>query len=93
VLDLPYSFAFYTSVFPNSKIVNVAYYGEGAPRPKGTVLTVTFEIDGQTFTALNGGPQYTFTPAISFFVSCETQAEVDALWDKLVAGGKPIQCG
>lgn len=85
---------FYTSIFPNSKIVNVAYYGEGAPRPKGTVLTVTFELEGQTFIALNGGPEHAgFTPAISLFVSCATQAEVDALWDKLLAGGKPVACG
>lgn len=85
---------FYTSIFPNSKIVNVAYYGDAGPRPKGTVLTVTFELDGQTFTALNGGPQFPFTPAISFFVSCATQAEVDGLWDQLLGGGgKPMQCG
>lgn len=86
--------AFYTSIFANSRILNAARYGEGAPRPKGSVMSVTFELEGQTFTALNGGPAHAgFTPAISFFVSCATQAEVDALWDKLVAGGAPMQCG
>jgi len=84
---------FYTSVFKNSKILNIARYGEAGPGPKGTVMMTTFQIEGQDFMALNGGPQYTFSPAISFFVNCETQAEVDELWDKLSAGGREVQCG
>ncbi|MGH8540309.1 MAG: VOC family protein [Stenotrophobium sp.] len=85
---------FYTSVFKNSKIVSVSHYGDGMPMPKGTVLTVAFEIEGQKFTALNAGPQFKFTEAVSFVVDCETQAEVDYYWDKLTAdGGKPWQCG
>ena len=84
---------FYTSIFKNSKIGEVRRYGDAGPRPKGTVLTVTFEIEGQEFVALNGGPHYQFTPAISLFVDCEDQREVDELWDKLVEGGKPVQCG
>lgn len=83
----------YVSLFKNSKIENISYYGEGAPRPKGTVLTVVFQLDGQQFMALNGGPHYTFTPAISLLVNCETQEEVDRLWDKLLEGGKPSHCG
>src|SRR6202023_1931954 len=84
---------FYTSIFKNSKILNVARYGDAGPGPKGSAMTVTFELEGQRFIALNGGPQYTFSPAISFFVNCETQAEVDELWNKLSAGGKEVQCG
>ncbi len=84
---------FYTSIFANSKVTKVSRYGAGAPKPEGSVMTVSFEIEGQEFIALNGGPHYRFTPAISLFVRCETQAEVDAYWEKLVAGGKPIQCG
>ncbi|HUJ98644.1 MAG TPA: VOC family protein [Stellaceae bacterium] len=84
---------FYTSIFARSRITNVARYGAGAPRPEGSVMTVSFELEGQEFIALNGGPHYHFTPAISLFVNCETQAEVDAYWEKLGAGGKPIQCG
>ena len=84
---------FYTSVFKNSKILNITRYGEAGPGPKGTVMMTTFQIEGQDFMALNGGPQYTFSPAISFFVNCETQAEVDELWDKLSAGGREVQCG
>lgn len=85
---------FYISVFKNSRILSTAYYGEGLPLPAGTVLTVDFELDGQEFTALNGGPEYQFTPAISLYVHCETQAEVDALWNKLTAdGGQEGQCG
>jgi predicted 3-demethylubiquinone-9 3-methyltransferase (glyoxalase superfamily) len=83
---------FYTSIFKNSKILNIARYGEAGPGPKGTVMTATFELEGQSFMALNGGPHYAFTPAISFFVSCETQAEVDHLWEKLSAGGAEMQC-
>jgi predicted 3-demethylubiquinone-9 3-methyltransferase (glyoxalase superfamily) len=84
---------FYVSVFNNSKVVRVTRYREGAPGPKGTVMSATFELDGQQFYALNGGPQFTFTPAISLFVNCETQQEVDELWDKLSEGGKKERCG
>jgi predicted 3-demethylubiquinone-9 3-methyltransferase (glyoxalase superfamily) len=84
---------FYTSVFKNSKMLNIARYGDAGPGPKGTVMMATFQIEGQEFMALNGGPQYTFSPAISFYVNCETQAEVDGLWDKLSAGGREVQCG
>jgi predicted 3-demethylubiquinone-9 3-methyltransferase (glyoxalase superfamily) len=78
---------FYTSIFPNSKIVDTTYYGEAGPRPAGTVLTVEFELDGRSFTALNGGPQFKFSEAISFQISCENQDEVDAYWSKLTEGG------
>jgi predicted 3-demethylubiquinone-9 3-methyltransferase (glyoxalase superfamily) len=85
---------FYVSVFKNSKLGKVSYYGDGTPLPKGTVLTVTFELDGQPFLALNGGPIYQFTEAVSFMVDCETQAEIDDYWAKLTAdGGKEVQCG
>jgi predicted 3-demethylubiquinone-9 3-methyltransferase (glyoxalase superfamily) len=84
---------FYTSIFKNSKILNLARYGEAGPGPRGSVMLVTFQIEGQQFMALNGGPQYTVSPAISFFVDCETQAEVDGLWEKLTAGGGEVQCG
>ena len=84
---------FYVSIFKNSKILGVSHYGEAGPGPAGTVLTVTFELDGQEFTALNGGPYFTFTEAISLFVNCETQQEVDELWAKLTAGGEESMCG
>lgn len=84
---------FYTSVFPGGKILDVMRYGDAGPRPKGEVLTVSFELFGQVFVALNGGPHYSFTPAVSFMVECATQEELDAYWDKLADGGKPIQCG
>jgi len=84
---------FYTSIFKHSKILNVARYGDAGPGPKGSAMTVTFELEGQQFIALNGGPHYTFSPAISLFVNCETQAEVDELWNQLTAGGKDVQCG
>jgi len=84
---------FYVSVFKNSKIVSVTRYGEGGPGPKGTVMTGTFELDGQKFMALNGGPHFKFTEAISLFVNCETQLEVDELWEKLSEGGAKSQCG
>ncbi len=85
---------FYVSLFKNSKILNVARYGEGAPLPKGTVMTVDFVLEGERFTALNGGPMFKFTEAISFLVNCETQAEVDRLWKKLTRdGGQEGQCG
>ena len=84
---------FYTSIFKNSKIGQVRRCGEGGPGPKGSVMTATFQIEGQEFMALNGGPTFQFTPAISFFVNCETQKEVDELWEKLSAGGETMQCG
>ena len=84
---------FYVSIFKNSKIMNIARYGEAGPGPKGTVMIVTFELEGQRFTALNGGPQFKFTPAISFFVNCETQQEVDKFWEKLSEGGRKDRCG
>lgn len=84
---------FYVSVFPRSRITQTTRYGEEGPGPKGTVMTVAFELDGQEFVALNGGPQFSFTQAISFVVNCETQAEVDAFWEKLSEGGEKIQCG
>ncbi len=85
---------FYVSLFDNSKIVNVSRYGEGAPVPAGTVMSATFELDGQTVQALNGGPQFKFNEAISFFVSCENQAEVDKYWNALTAnGGEEGPCG
>lgn len=83
---------FYVSIFKNSKILEIVRYGEVGPGPKGTVMTVSFELEGQRFVALNGGPQFTFSPAISFVVDCETQAEVDELWEKLSAGGREMQC-
>ncbi len=84
---------FYVSVFKNSKVVRVSRYGAAGPGPKGTVMSATFQLDGQDFFALNGGPQFTFSPAISFFVNCETQQEVDELWEKLSAGGEKNKCG
>ncbi len=84
---------FYTSIFRNSKVRDVMRYGDAGPGPKGSVMSATFEIEGQEFIALNGGPAYSFTPAISFFVKCETQEEVDGLWAKLSASGKTQQCG
>ena len=84
---------FYVSIFRNSKILSVSRYGDGGPGPKGAVMTAAFELDGQKFVALNGGPQFAFSPAISFMVNCETQQEVDDLWEKLSAGGKEVQCG
>jgi predicted 3-demethylubiquinone-9 3-methyltransferase (glyoxalase superfamily) len=80
---------FYTSIFKNSKIVSLTRYGEAGPGPKERVMSATFELDGQEFIALNGGPHFTFSPAISFFVRCQTQEEVDELWGKLSAGGEP----
>ena len=84
---------FYTSIFKNSKIGSISRYGEGGPGPKGTVMSATFQLDGQEFMALNGGPVFTFSPAISFFVNCETQEEVDVLWEKLSEGGEKQRCG
>ena len=85
---------FYVGIFPNSRIVNKSYYGEGASFPKGTVLEVTFELQGQQYLGLNGGPEFKFTEAISLQVDCDTQEELDQYWEKLSAdGGKPSQCG
>ncbi len=83
----------YTSVFPNSRIVDVARYGEAGPRPAGTAMTVTFELDGQRFVALNGGPEFAFSEAVSFQVDCKTQDEVDAYWSALSDGGEEGPCG
>jgi len=84
---------FYVSVFKKSKVVSVRRYGKAGPGKEGSVMTGTFQIEGQEFFVLNGGPQYKFTPAISLFVNCETQQEVDELWDKLSAGGRKDRCG
>lgn len=84
---------FYTSIFKNSKVLSVARYGPEGPGPAGAVMTANFQPDGLEFIALNGGPQFTFTEAISFVVSCETQDEIDHFWDKLSAGGEESQCG
>ena len=84
---------FYCSVFPNSRILNVTHYGPDTPRPEGTVMTVDFELGGQKFLALNGGPEFKFSEAISFQVSCETQDEVDMFWSKLSEGGEEGPCG
>ena len=84
---------FYASVFRNSKVKAVTRYSDAGPGPKGSVMTVNFELDGQEFTALNGGPQYTFTEALSFVVHCDTQQDVDYYWDMLTAGGQESQCG
>jgi len=83
----------YTSIFKNSKILGTTRYGNAGPGPKGSVMTVTFQIEGQEFTALNGGPQFRFTEAISLLVNCDTQKEVDELWSRLTAGGEEGPCG
>jgi len=84
---------FYTSIFKTSKIGRITRYGDAGPGPKGAVMSATFQLDGQEFMALNGGPQFKFTEAISFFVNCETQEEVDELWEKLSDGGQKSRCG
>src|SRR5262245_42711437 len=84
---------FYVSIFKNSKIGTIARYGDTGPGPKGSVMTVTFQLDGQEFMALNGGPVFKFTEAISFMVHCETQEELDTMWAKLTEGGKEVECG
>jgi predicted 3-demethylubiquinone-9 3-methyltransferase (glyoxalase superfamily) len=84
---------FYISIFKNSKMGKISRYGDAGPGPKGSVMSVTFQIEGQEFFALNGGPHFKFTPAISFFVNCETQQEVDDLWEKLSTGGRTDRCG
>ncbi len=84
---------FYVSIFKNSKVVKVYRYGAGGPGPKESVMSATFELEGQIFHAFNGGPHFQFSPAISLFVSCKTQEEVDELWEKLSAGGEKSRCG
>lgn len=84
---------FYTSLFRNSKAGRITRYGDTGPGPKGSVMSTEFVLDGQEFFAFNGGPHFTFSPAISFFVNCETQVEVDELWEKLSAGGEKQRCG
>jgi predicted 3-demethylubiquinone-9 3-methyltransferase (glyoxalase superfamily) len=84
---------FYTSVFKNARVGKVSRYGDAGPGPRGTVMTASFNLDGQEFIALNGGPQFKFSPAISFVVNCETQQEIDHYWSKLSAGGRTDQCG
>ncbi|MFB5661177.1 VOC family protein [Alteribacillus sp. HJP-4] len=85
--------AFYISIFSNSMVVDISRYSEAGPGKKGSVMTVTFELEGQSFVAINGGPHFSFTPAISFLVDCESQEEVDELWEKLSDGGEIEQCG
>lgn len=85
---------FYTAIFKNSKVGNISRYGDGAPLPAGTIMSAMFTLENQEFFLLNGGPQFTFTPAISFFINCKDQVEVDYYWEKLTAdGGQPGQCG
>ena len=84
---------FYASVFKDAKILETSRYGEAGPGPKGSVMTMKFQLNGLEFVALNGGPHYTFTHAVSFVINCKDQAEVDHYWDKLIEGGKPSQCG
>ena len=84
---------FYVSIFKNSTVGRVTRYGDAGPGPKGQVMSATFQLEGQEFMALNGGPHFSFTPAISLYVNCETQAEVDELWEKLSAGGSTDRCG
>ena len=84
---------FYVSIFPNSKVAKVIRYGEAGPGPAGSAMTVEFQLEGQSFVALNGGPHFKFTEAISFVVNCQTQDEVDSYWEKLSAGGAEVECG
>lgn len=84
---------FYTSIFSNSKIIKVICYGQAGPGPAGSAMTVDFQLEGQSFVALNGGPHFKFTEAVSFAVNCQTQQEVDAYWEKLSAGGVQVECG
>jgi len=84
---------FYVSLFPNSRIVNVSHYTEAGPREAGMVMTVEFELDGQRFVGINGGPEFTFDEAVSFQIDCETQDEVDSYWERLTDGGEESQCG
>lgn len=83
----------YTSIFKNSRVLGTSYYGDAGPGPKGRVMTIQFQLNGEEFLALNGGPHFKFTEAISLTVNCETQAEIDEFWDRLSAGGQQVQCG
>lgn len=85
--------AFYLAVFPQGRILSTTYYSDGAPAPAGSVMTITFELNGSPFTALNGGPYFSFSPAISFVIHCDDQTEIDYYWERLGNGGKPEQCG
>jgi predicted 3-demethylubiquinone-9 3-methyltransferase (glyoxalase superfamily) len=85
--------SFYTSIFKNSKVLGTSHYGDAGPGPKGRVMTIQFQLNGEEFLALNGGPHFKFTEAISLTVNCETQPEIDEFWDSLSAGGQPVQCG
>jgi predicted 3-demethylubiquinone-9 3-methyltransferase (glyoxalase superfamily) len=85
--------AFYTGIFPNSAILDTTYYGKNAPMPEGTAMLVTFVLDGNRFSAINGGPVFSFNPAVSFVVDCQTQEEIDYYWHKLSEGGEEVQCG
>jgi predicted 3-demethylubiquinone-9 3-methyltransferase (glyoxalase superfamily) len=84
---------FYTAIFKNSKIIDIARYAEGSPGAVGSVMTVQFELNGQRFVALNGGPHYKITPAISFMVNCDSQTEIDYFWSRFAADGQELQCG
>jgi predicted 3-demethylubiquinone-9 3-methyltransferase (glyoxalase superfamily) len=84
---------FYTKIFPDSRTLRVTRYDKGRHKPEGSVLTIAFELAGQGFLALNGGPEFTFTPALSLIVACADQAEIDTYWDRLLEGGSPVQCG
>ncbi|RAJ32242.1 VOC family protein [Pedobacter cryoconitis] len=84
---------FYTSIFKNSVIQNISYHGEGGPMPKGSVMSASFHLDGQDFLGMNGGPMFAFTPAISLFVNCHSQQEIDEFWEKLSEGGEKSRCG
>jgi len=84
---------FYISIFKNSRVLNVSRFGDAGPGAAGTVMAVSFELDGQRFMGINGGPEFPFSEAVSFYVDCETQQEVDELWEKLTAGGEESQCG
>ena len=90
---VPGAAAFYVSIFPNSRVTHTSHFLEGAPRPAGSVLTVEFTLDGNDYVALNGGPDYKFTPAISLVVHCDTQEQVDHYWNRLLEGGQEVQCG
>ena len=91
--NLEEAITLYTSVFKNSKVTNMVRYGEGGPGNAGTVMTASFELEGQKFTGLNGGPHFKFTEAVSFYINCETQEEIDYYWDKLSEGGEESRCG
>jgi predicted 3-demethylubiquinone-9 3-methyltransferase (glyoxalase superfamily) len=84
---------FYTSIFKDSKVTNISRYGDAGPGPKGSLMTATFQLHGQEFIALNGGPMFKFTEAVSFFVKCKTQEEIDDFWERLSAGGQKSKCG